>query len=183
MPDQQLIYCDSPIFISYLTGAPLERVATIDDIFALQESKAIQIVISTFVIAEVRRLPVPGRPGPPPGDETNVETEPYDPRRLERVRQLFNSDLLEYQVLTPRIAQEAAGIGDRFPKLTPGDCVHIATAIAVKADYLFTWDGASPARRRPGAMLRYDGRIGIPPLTIREPFPPYGPLLDPATPT
>lgn len=77
-----------------------------------------------------------------------------------------------YRALTDRVAQIAADIGNQFPSLLPGDCVHIATAIDARADVLFTYDGAGQ-RRRPGAMLRYDARIGTPPLRIMVPFDPW----------
>ena len=44
-------------------------------------------------------------------------------------------------MLTPRIAERAAEIGDTFPRLLPPDCVHIATAIEAEADVLFTYEG------------------------------------------
>ena len=88
---------------------------------------------------------------------------------------MFESDAFETYVLTPRIAERAADIGNAYPSLLPGDCVHIATAIESAADVLFTWDGGQ--RRRPGTMLRYDGEIDG--LAIREPFVPMGPMFDP----
>ena len=91
---------------------------------------------------------------------------------------LFNSLELEIRVLTPRIAERAAEIGDTFPRLLPADCVHIATAIEAGADVLFTYDGAGQ-RRRPADMIRYDRRIGDG-LRIMQPFVPTGPLFDPS---
>jgi hypothetical protein len=80
--------------------------------------------------------------------------------------------VLVYRVLTDRTALSAADIGNTYPSLTPGDCVHIATAIEARADVLFTYDGAGQ-RRRPNEMLRYDTLIGTPPLRIMEPFDPW----------
>ena len=99
-------------------------------------------------------------------------TASFDDTERRRVADLFASDVLVYRVLTDRTALSAADIGNTYPSLTPGDCVHIATAIEARADVLFTYDGAGQ-RRRPNEMLRYDTMIGTPPLRIMEPFDPW----------
>ncbi|MDE2993040.1 MAG: type II toxin-antitoxin system VapC family toxin [Chloroflexota bacterium] len=177
MPEWRRQYWDSSLFISYLAGTEAARVETIHRLLEQYERSGIEIIISSFAIAEVRRIPVEGATTPP-DDEGAVETVVYDPQHLRQVRDIFTSPQLEIRVLTPRIAERAAEIGDTFPRLLPPDCVHIATAIEAEADVLFTYDGAGQ-RRRPGAMLRYDQRIGDG-LRIMEPFVPTGPLFDPS---
>lgn len=170
-------YWDSSLFISYLAGTEAARVDTIHRLLEQHERNGTEIIISSFVIAEVRRIGVADATTPP-DDEGAVETVAYHPEHLRRVRSLFNSLELEIRVLTPRIAERAAEIGDTFPRLLPPDCVHIATAIEAEADVLFTYDGAGQ-RRRTGAMLRYDRRVGDG-LRIMQPFVPTGPLFDPS---
>ena len=177
MPEWRRQYWDSSLFISYLTATEVDRVEIIQGLLDQHERSGIEIIISSFAIAEVRSIPVEGATTPT-DDEGAVETVAYHPDHLRRVMNLFNSLELEIRVLTPRIAERAAEIGDRFPRLLPPDCVHIATAIEAEADVLFTYDGAGQ-RRRPGAMLRYDWRIGDG-LRIMEPFVPTGPLFDPS---
>ncbi len=180
MADWRIQYWDSPLFISLLTAKETARVEIIRGLLDQYDRAGIQIVISSMVIAEVRRIPKAGARGPAPGNEENVKVVPYDAMYLERVRELFRSDQLDYRVLTPRIAELARDIGDEFPKLLPVDCVHAATALDAKVDVLFTWDGSGLQRRRPDALLRYDRRLGDdPPLRIMEPFVPSGKLFDP----
>jgi hypothetical protein len=99
MSDWRVQYWDSTLFIAYLTGHEADRVQTIDGLLQQFETHrdkaAMQIVISSFVIAEVRRIPKKDEPGPSPGDEENVRVESMDPRRMDRVRQLFQSDQLD----------------------------------------------------------------------------------------
>ena len=177
MTEWQRQYWDSSLFLSYLTGTETERVEVIQGLLEQYERNGIEIIISSFAIAEVRSIPVVGATTPP-DDEGAVETVAYDPQHLRQVRDIFTSPQLEIRVLTPRIAERAAEIGDTFPRLLPPDCVHIATAIEAGADVLFTYDGVGQ-RRRTGAMLRYDRRIGDS-LRIMEPFIPTGPLFDPS---
>lgn len=177
MPEWRRQYWDSSLFISYLAGTEIDRVETIQALLEQHERSGIEIIVSSFAIAEVRRIAVEGATTPH-NDEGAVETVVYHPDHLRRVRNLFISLELEIRVLTPRIAERAAEIGDTFPRLLPPDCVHIATAIEAEADVLFTYDGAGQ-RRRPGAMLRYDRRMGNG-LRIMKPFVPTGPFFDPS---
>ena len=177
MPEWRRQYWDSSLFLSYLAGTEIDRVETIHGLLEQYERSGIEIVISSFVIAEVRRIAVEGATTTP-DDEGTVETVVYDPEHLRQVRGLFTSPELEIRVLTPRIAERAAEIGDTFPRLLPPDCVHIATAIEAGVEVLFTYDGAGQ-RRRPAAMIRYDRRIGDG-LRIMQPFVPSGPLFDPS---
>ena len=177
MPEWRRQYWDSTLFVSYLAGTEVDRVEIIQGLLEQYERGGIEIIISTFAIAEVRSIPVEGATTPP-NDEGAVETVEYHPEHLQRVRNLFKSLELEIRVLTPRIAERAAEIGDTFPRLLPADCVHIATAIEAGVDVLFTYDGAGQ-RRRPADMLRYDRRIGDG-LRIMQPFVPTGLLFDPS---
>lgn len=176
MADWRAQYWDSPLFISYLTGTMPERVQRIDELLLQYDKGGLALHLGTFAMAEVRRVPRFGAPSPPEGQEGEIETEPYDPERMRRLQDVFRSRQLNVWNLTERIALKAAGIGDRYPRLLPGDCVHIATALAANCDVLFTYDGAG-RRRRPDEMLRYDGRIDG--LRIMEPFVASGPMFDP----
>lgn len=175
MADWRRQYWDSPLFCVYVANVDEPKTSMINELLGQYDRRGIEIVVSTFVIAEVRRVPT--LRARTPADETKVRSQPVDPLQLARVRQMFQSEQLEVRVLTPRIAERAAEIGNHYPRLLPGDCVHIATAIDARADVLFTWDGAGQ-RRRPGEMLRYDGLIEG--LAIKAPFVPMGQMFDPA---
>jgi predicted nucleic acid-binding protein len=171
MADWQTQCWDSTVFISLLTDQVPERVKVIRALLDHHKEGRLQIVVSTFAIAEVRAFRVPGSVGPARGQEGSEATASFDEAERQRVADLFASDLLVYRALTDRTALSAAEIGNTYPSLLPGDCAHIATAIEAKADVLFTYDGGQ--RRRPDTMLRYDKMIGTPPLRIMEPFDPW----------
>ena len=160
--EPEVQYWDSCMFISVLTGRDAKRTGTIRTLLEHEKKGLIKIAISTFVIAEVRP------------DETNPN---LDNKQFQMAAELLESDRLDRWALTPHIAQEAARIGKQFPKLLPGDCVHIATAIAATAAVLFTFDGLGK-RRRPSDMIAHSEKIGNPPLKICEPFIPAGPLFE-----
>ena len=157
---------DAPVFISAVAGnvPPDER----DELVALLrqvDAGSVEAVVSTFCIVEVRRLE-------DDGSEPGFSTD-----EAERVRRMFREGKLIVRPLTEHIALKAQAIGSEFPRLLPGDCVHIATALDFGVDALFTRDGSGlQGRRRPGSMLDHDRRIEG--LRIFEPFNPTGPLFD-----
>jgi predicted nucleic acid-binding protein len=148
------------MFISLLTGTHPARVAVIRQLIQQQEAAAIKIVVSTFVIAEVR--PAPG----------------LAPAQIQAMNELLGSDKLNYYVLTETIAKRAQQIGTDFPDLMPGDCTHIATALEAHAEVLFTFDGARTGRRRPANMIARSGQVGGDPiLKITEPDAWFGTIF------
>lgn len=173
MTEWERQYWDSPLFFAYLTNQDETKASIVSDLIEYHRRRSISVVISSFVIAEVRAVRIPG--AATPSDERTTPVHPVRTEQARQVRTMFESDAFETYVLTPRIAERAADIGNAYPSLLPGDCVHIATAIESGADVLFTWDGGQ--RRRPGTMLRYDGEIDG--LAIMEPFVPMGPMFDP----
>jgi predicted nucleic acid-binding protein len=160
---------DSTMFITLVMGVEADRCDVIRSLLASYDEQKLQIVVSTFAIAEVRSYRKPDTPGPEPGAEGSAATLPVVAEPAEVVRRMFESDQLIIRAVTPRIADMAADLGNRYPDLLPGDCVHIATAMDADVDVLFTYDGVG-RRRRPNSMLRYDGKIGDPPLSIKEPW-------------
>jgi predicted nucleic acid-binding protein len=170
--DFQVQVWDSSVFITLFEGRDQERVDVIRTLLRRWD-RGLQIVVSTMAIAEVRRIRLPGAEGPGPGHEDEVVAVPWNEDARALVRDLFASDQLIVRPVLAHIADLAADIGNEYPALMPTDCIHIATALDIQADVLFTYDGATMGRRRIDAMLRYDGRIGLPPLAIREPFDPW----------
>jgi predicted nucleic acid-binding protein len=159
MNDYRVQYWDSGVFIEYLTNFNRPRAELIHELILDLERGAIRVVISTFVIAEVRYFTSPG----------GQDTVRFDRQNRDRITELFTSDKFDYWVLTNRIAQMAADIGNQFRRISPPDCVHLATALAAGVDVFFTYDGAIHQSRR-DKLLAYNGRIGDRPLEIRVPF-------------
>lgn len=161
------VYLDSPVFITAISGSTTVPEKERDELRALLQQVdegAVTAVISTFIMAEVRKFRKDG------------QTVDFDPEEAARVRTMFEQGRLEVLPVTERIALRAAEIGNDFERLMPGDCVHIATAEFASVDALFTRDGLTVGRRKPDAMLYYDGHIGG--LRIVPPFNPTGPLFD-----
>lgn len=161
MANSPRIQCwDSCMFISMLTGSHPERVPIITQLIRAQEAGQIQIVVSTFVISEVR--PAAGTP----------------PNQIQAMHELLGSDKLTYFVLTEAIAKRAQQIGADFPELMPADCTHIATALEAHAEVLFTFDGARSGRRKPTNMIARSGQVGGDPvLRITEPDAWFGTMF------
>lgn len=159
-------YWDTCLFINYLTNQEKDKADVVHDLLIQAEKgqppTAITIIISNLVIAEVREK------------AGNVK------ERQEKIDQLFQTDwpYLEPHALTGTIAQLAREIGNDHPSITVPDAVHVATALHAKAEVLFTYDGASDKRerRRSGSLLKYDGKIGDPPLKIQTPWIYSGPM-------
>ena len=156
------------MFISLLTGKDEKRMSIIRALSEQEGKGLIQIAVSTFVSAEVRP------------DESNSS---LDVAEFQKAVELLESPRLDVWTLTPKIGQMAQKIGQLFPKLLPGDCVHIATAIEANTVVLFTFDGAGPSRRRPSEMIAHSGKIGPqfgkPILKISEPYLPVAHEKDP----
>lgn len=163
MADPMLMYWDSVVFISYLTGQYPDRRRLVQTLIRHLESGKAQLVTSTFTIAEVRYY----------CDDPKAQGR-NDPECEKVVDELFSNELVEFRAVTDFIARDALQIGRQFNDLTPGDSVHIASAADARVDHLFTWDGESVSgRRAPDKMLTYDGRLGDPPLSIVSPYDPW----------
>lgn len=163
MADPVLQYWDSVVFISYITGRDPERKKAVQMLLRHVERGAVRLVTSTFTLAEVRLF----------ATDPRVKGK-NDPESEARVDELFGSDEIEFRAVTDFIGRDALQIGRGHIDLPPADCVHIATAVEVGADVLFTWDGAAVSgKRAPDKMLTYDGMIGDPPMRIAVPYDPW----------
>jgi predicted nucleic acid-binding protein len=166
--DPEIQYWDSCMFISLLVGKDERRMDVITKLLQQEEKDLIKIAVSTFLTAEVRP------------DESNTG---LSPEQFQNIVDLLESPRLDTWELTPKIGKWAQKIGLLFPRLLPGDCVHIATALESNAAVLFTFDGSGQGRRRPSEMIAHSGQIGPqfgkPALKICEPFIPVPHSADP----
>ncbi len=167
MTDRPVLYWDSVVFISYLTGADPDRLSLVKALLVHLQNDKFDLVTSTFTLSEVRYY----RTGPFKGSQNDKDRE-------DEIAALFTSPLIEFRAVTDFIGRRAWQIGCQFPDISPADAVHIATAEDVPAETLFTWDGSGvPGRRWPEKMLAYDGKIGTPPISIKIPSDPWRGLL------
>lgn len=151
-------YWDTCLFLAYLQNKPEERelVEIITALLRRAESGDTLIVVSAFVLAEIRPRPA------------------YELGHAEVISDLFhtNRPYLKMVGLSPRIAELAATIGSEH-QITSPDAVHVATALSERVDVLLTQDGSPDReRRRSGQLLFYDCKIGTPPLKIEMPMRP-----------
>ena len=150
-------YWDTCLFIAFLQDKPEEQpiVEAIEALLRRSQTPSSNtiLVVSAFVLAELQSRP------------------DYNKERYSIVRDLFYGAkrFVRIVALNPAIADQASRLGESHPGLTPGDAVHVATALAERADVLLTLDGGE---RRSRGLLRFDGLIGNPPLAIEPPqFP------------
>ena len=151
-------YWDTCLFLAYLQNKPEEQelVEIISTRLRLAESGDNLIVVSAFVLAEIRPL------------------RAYEPSHSDVIWDLFhtNRPYIKIVGLSPRLAELAATIGSDHAITSP-DAVHVATALSERVDVMLTQDGASDKEsRRSGKLLSYDGIIGKPPLRIEPPTRP-----------
>jgi predicted nucleic acid-binding protein len=121
-------YLDANVYIAVIKGPTREdpeKVRTAAAILQLAEEGHFQVYGSTFVAAEV--IKVPGDPAPLSAEQERV------------IVGYFQRDfmvLLELDLLTAEKARELA----RDHGLKPPDAVHVATAIRAGCDQFLTWD-------------------------------------------
>ncbi len=118
-------YWDSDCFLGWLQDEP-EKADKCGDVLALCERGEMEIVTSALTIAEVLMLR--------PRDALPKE-------RRARVEALFARKFIHTIALTRRIAESARDlVWDHG--IAPKDAVHVASAVAARADVLNTFDRA-----------------------------------------
>lgn len=151
MPNNpKLIYWDSDVFISRLQMWP-GRVDTLRQFTEAAERNEINLVISTFSLAEIAK--VPGLNGDPVKDKPLTEVE------LAKISAYFENDYIIIRPLTIDIAEMAREYVCKHG-LKPPDAVHVATAIYWNVPLLHSYDDK---------LCKRTGLIGSPPLVIENP--------------
>lgn len=138
-------YWDSCAFIGRIQGDP-SRI--IDLKFLTDEAAAgrVQIVASALAVAEVSYI-------------RRECSEAEKLRDIEEIGKFFDNDYIHIVQVTRHIATEAAKIAVRH-KVKPPDAIHLATAIASNCQVVHTYDNV---------LLKLDGKVGAPALTIKAP--------------
>lgn len=150
-------YVDSNVFISLLHKIP-ERFDACLHLWNRALRDELVIVTSAMTIAEVVHLP--------PGSET-------EELKRKRIIDLFEYDFIVVRAIDRSVAIAASELGRSFG-LKPADAIHVATAVDVKADVLYTYDGSAGGRKK---MISFSGKIGTPPLLIMTPPKPPPPEM------
>lgn len=149
-------YWDTCLFIAFLKNSDDEQedVNIIDALIRKAKKGDSTIIVSTFVIAEIRRRSI------------------YDEGHWRIVKDIFftNRPYVRLVSLNPRLADLASTIGAQHDMISPADAVHVATALSERVDVFYTLDGKREhGKRRNKDLLSFNGLIGNPPLRIEPP--------------
>lgn len=143
---RELRYWDSNVFLAYLQGE-VERVEACEVALEQAEQGRLLIVTSALTLAEVLAL-------------RGKDKLPADAAVKKTVVDFFKNEYIAVQNVTRQVAELARDlVWDHGVR--PKDAVHVASALAVEAPILETFDQD---------LIRKSGTIGAsPPLIIREP--------------
>ncbi len=139
-------YWDACCFISRIQRDP-EHIVALEYITDEAAADRVTIVTSTLSIAEVSCI-------------TREATLEEVARDAETIARFFDNPYIVVRQVTRRIAEHAAAIGREFG-VKPPDAIHLATAIEAGVQIVHTYDDKK--------LLKLDGKVGTPPLTIVTP--------------
>jgi predicted nucleic acid-binding protein len=148
---REIRYWDSAVFLAYF----LEEAGRVDCCTAILEDAEkgkILIVTSALTLAEVLVL-------------RGQQRIPRDEILKQKVTNFFKNEYISVQNVTRQVGELARDlVWDHG--IQPKDAIHVASAIIVEAPILETYDGP---------LIGKSGKVGNPPLTIREPPAPAAP--------
>lgn len=148
------IYWDSTVYIHRIQQTP-DRIDVLNAISDAAEAGSIVFLASTLVLAEVAKT----------GQIAGKDEE----EKVKKLADLWENEFFVIQGVDRAIALKAAEYVRNFG-LKPSDAIHVATALALGANELQTYDEG---------VLSRDGRIGHPALSIKKPSHPSPlPLFD-----
>ncbi len=146
-------YWDSCVFLSLLQKTP-GRFDDLAYIIDLARKKQFDLVTSTFTITEVAKLPDCGK---------------LNDEQAKQIAEIFENPYIIVRQLDRTVALLAQELV-RCHGIKPPDAVHAATAIEMQVEVLHTYDKAKGSK----GLLRFDGKLGDPPLAIKMPTRPSG---------
>lgn len=148
----ELIYWDSDAFLGWFQAEPGKEPVCRATIERAQRGEVL-LVTSTLTLAEV--LWMRGAPR-------------LSKDKAELVQKFFRRSYIRVRNVTRNVAETAQGlVWDN--SIAPKDAVHVATAIEGKIPVLETFDAK---------LIGKSGRVGAPPLMIRQPLPAVQGTLD-----
>jgi len=139
-------YWDSCAFISRIQGNP-DRIKMLEHFTDKAAEGEIQIVTSSLTVAEVCFI----------NREGSLDEKLRD---IDTISRFFDNDYIYIVQVSRQISTEAAKIGVQH-KVKPPDAIHLATALHSDCQVVHTYDATR--------LLKLDGKVGIPPLTICKP--------------
>ncbi|MFN8533827.1 MAG: type II toxin-antitoxin system VapC family toxin [Dehalococcoidia bacterium] len=146
------VYLDADVWIGWLQGEVsngVDRGEVAEFLIGLAHRDQLDIVVSAFVLVEVRKAP-PGKPDDEAAGELILES--------------FEREFISVVPLTRDIAADAQRLA-RKHRLNSGDAVHLATARTAGCDALFTFDEDFRKIVEPEIVIEAPHRFG------QAPFP------------
>jgi predicted nucleic acid-binding protein len=145
------IYFDACCFLAYFSNE-VDRAECIDTLFEESIQDKINIVTSVITLTEVAAI------------KKEFKTKKLEDGFTQKLDKVFyNRKLLDLVECSPFTAMRARkiireSIPLALPNIKPADAIHIASALEVRADMLFTYDGK---------LHKHSKHFGIP---IRDPY-------------
>jgi predicted nucleic acid-binding protein len=150
MAESRLFYWDSCAFIHLFQNQQEEYHYVLDDIRRRAKNGECKIHTSCVSLAEVCKIP---------------ETGMLPIEQTKKILQFFENDFVILWQADRAVCEEAHHL-IRTHKLYPMDAIHLATALIARPEMVITSDTKKYRRR---GLLWLDGKIGNPPLAIKEP--------------
>jgi predicted nucleic acid-binding protein len=166
MAEKEKVYFDSCLFIELIQKKNQERFEACDFLRKSAMDGLLVIVTSTISITETNK---------------RSDSEPLTDDESKSVLAFFQNPYIEMRAVDREVAEFSHEL-TRKHNLGNMDAIHVATALLNKASVLYTYDGFSDKKKRPGrkGLLAKSLKIGNPPLKILQPSEPIvGPLFDP----
>ncbi|MFT3879959.1 MAG: type II toxin-antitoxin system VapC family toxin [Gemmatales bacterium] len=161
---KEIVYWDSCVFIDLLSQQKADRFAACKHIQERAEKGEVTIVTSAITITEVMKLG-----SAPATDKENKQILDYFENPYIIIRQVDRATAME--------AREVI----RKHGLRTVDAIHVATALRAGVPVVQTYDGIKGRRK---GLLKYNLKIGNPPIRIETPPAPppppasIAPLID-----
>jgi len=149
MPNDNLVYWDSVVFIDLIEETP-GRHETLKAISDSAERAEARIVTSALTLAEVSKL-------------NNLRLLPEWAEK--KILEFFENDYITVRDVSRPVCEMARPI-IRGHGLKPPDAIHVATALMAKAQVLHTYDGDLLGKN---GLITNPLLTGCPPLRIEVP--------------
>jgi predicted nucleic acid-binding protein len=146
----EAVYLDSCIFIEILQKSDPARYLACERLNERAAEGELTIVTSAITLVEVNKL---------------ADSKALPAEQSQLILDYFENPYIVVRAVDRRTAERAHAL-TRTHSLTALDAIHVATALIAGVSVMYTYDAAQ--RKRKG-LLRHDGTIGTPPLSIQQP--------------
>lgn len=158
--DRELVVWDSCVIIDALQKTE-GRWDLIEPFLSEAEQGRLTIVVSEISVAEVSKLKA-------------LKDTHSNEQIIQMIKDWFDHEYVARRPVHAGISEIAAQIARLHNIRRAADATVIATAVYENIGTVHTFDGYT--NKGPAGLLRFDGKIGDPPVTIAAPDPTQGTL-------